>query len=705
MNDLPTQTPDVDPQAPVDLPPADPADNRLEVETVKRWTSIIKKAKTYFDEDFKRMRSNMDFAAGLQYEGQDKMEEDRYIANFITHQTNQKTATLYAKNPKAEWKKRKRLEYQLWDGKVESLWAAAVELQRAAMEGPSPMTIQAQMMMQDYQRGQQVEKQYKKMGETLEILYQYECDTQEPDFKLQMKQLVRRTVITGVGFVRLNYFNNLNHVITSANNDDSIVMRLKRAKYIMSQIQEDKVQEDDPRMEELRLLLTGAAQSVQTNDTDDLQESLEFDFLSSTSIIVDPKCQSLKGFIGADWIAIEFLLELDEANAYFELSGTKAITTDADTVIYDNESKQEVKESLTKNNPKDETKKPMGRFFEVFNRHDKTHFFICDGYKFYVQEPQALNPPIKGFWPVFSLTFNDVEPGDGSKARVYPPSDVQLLKPMQKEVNRERQQLREHRTSNSPFFLTTEGWLTEEDEEKLSKHENNEIVKFKATPPGGDLKSAIVQFQPAPIDAAVYNTDPILADAAMVTGQQQQVGQKTQRNVAATPAVIQEQSRVTEVSSNVDDLDDLLTQLSNAGGEMIIRAFQNETVQKIVGPGAAILPDDRSELCKNLFLQTVAASSGRPNKAIDVQNAQQLVPLMLNAGANPWGIIQYVAKTLDANLNPTDFAPVAPPQQPQQGVQQHQVPQHSQQQRHPGVVGQHQGGQPMPAGTQQGGLH
>ena len=134
MNDLPTQTPDVDPQAPVDLPPADPADNRLEVETVKRWTSIIKKAKTYFDEDFKRMRSNMDFAAGLQYEGQDKMEEDRYIANFITHQTNQKTATLYAKNPKAEWKKRKRLEYQLWDGKVESLWAAAVELQRAAME-------------------------------------------------------------------------------------------------------------------------------------------------------------------------------------------------------------------------------------------------------------------------------------------------------------------------------------------------------------------------------------------------------------------------------------------------------------------------------------------------------------------------------------------------------------------------------------------
>jgi hypothetical protein len=279
---------------------------------------------------------------------------------------------------------------------------------------------------------------------------------------------------------------------------------------------------------------------------------------------------------------------------------------------------------------------------------------------------------------------------------------------MQKEINRERQGLREHRTSNAPFYVTSEGWMVEDDEDKVSKHENSEIIKFKGVPPNGDLKNAIVRFDAAAIDQTVYNTDPIIADAAMVTGQQQQVGQKPQRNVAATPAVIQEQSRVTEVSSNVDDLDDFLTQLANAGGEMMLRKFQPQTVIRIVGPGAAWPQDNRQEFLNNIFLNSVAASSGRPNKAIDVQNAQQLVPLMLNAGANPWGIIQYVAKTLDANLNPQDFAPTAPPQPPQQG-QQHNPPPgqhpHVQQMRQPGLVGQHAGGQPMPAGTQQGGLH
>ena len=129
MNDEMTLSAD----ASTDLVESKPVESPTEREFVKMWTARIKKAKTYFEDDFKRMRANMDFAAGLQRVGQEKMDDDKYIANFITHQTNQKTATLYAKNPKAEWQKRKRLEYQVWDGKVESLWAAAIELQRAAL--------------------------------------------------------------------------------------------------------------------------------------------------------------------------------------------------------------------------------------------------------------------------------------------------------------------------------------------------------------------------------------------------------------------------------------------------------------------------------------------------------------------------------------------------------------------------------------------
>ena len=37
---------------------------------VRLWRNRIKEAKKYFDEDFKRMQENVDFAAGIQWEGQ-----------------------------------------------------------------------------------------------------------------------------------------------------------------------------------------------------------------------------------------------------------------------------------------------------------------------------------------------------------------------------------------------------------------------------------------------------------------------------------------------------------------------------------------------------------------------------------------------------------------------------------------------------------
>ena len=80
---------------------------------------------------------------------------------------------------------------------------------------------------------------------------------------------------------------------------------------------------------------------------------------------------------------------------------------------------------------------------------------------------------------------------------------------------------------------------------------------------------------------------------------------------------------------------------------------------------------------------------------------------MLQAQANPWGIIKYVCKILDSNIDPEDFAPVMPPmpqgqpgQQPQPGPQQG-----GQQPKQPGLVGQQQGGQGLMGGVQKGGPH
>lgn len=675
--------------------------------TIKQWTKRIKDAKTFAEKDFKRMRENCEFAAGLQWATQETVESEKYVANFVNREVNQKVATLYAKDPKAIYRRRKRLDFQIWDGSVETMQAAhalLAQAQQAMQQNPqaaqmiqqSPQFLQATALINDINHGKQWQQLCDRIGHTLEILYGYQCDTQTPDFKYQMKQLVRRTVTTGVGYVRLNMSREGDHALTASGTDDSLSMRVKRAKRILEGIDEDKITEDDPRNEQLEALMQSIDLSEKEGDVTNVEERLDFDFPQSTSVIVDPKCKSLKGFIGARWVAQEYKLPLETVNAYFEVD----IKAGGELVKYAEDGQPAVKEQPVRDNAKDPQDKPLCCLWEVFDIITKTSFFIVDGWKDYVQEPQAVTPTLNRFWPIFSLTFNDCEVEPGGKVHIYPPSDVELLRHPQKEWNRTREELRKHRKSNRPWYGCRKGLLTDGDKEQIGDHENSQLVELEGIPPGEDIAKHIAFFQSAPIDQNVYNTQPLLEDSSLVIGTNTAQQQQGQRHVAATPAVIQEQARMSGVNSNVDDLDDLLSELARAAGEVMLQEFSLETVKRVVGVGAAWPEENRQDFLNEIFLDSVAASSGRPNKAVEVANAQQLVPLLMQAGSNPWAVIsKIIIPTLDSNLDASDFAPTMPPQ-PAQGAAQP-----AQKQRHPGTVGQHQGGLGQPVGVAQGGAH
>lgn len=693
--------------------------SQLEENVVKLWRKRIKDARAFFEDDFKRMRENMEYAAGIQWQSQTKMDdtEERYQANFMTKHVNDKVASLYAKDPKCEARVRDRLVYQIWDGTVEQEQQAQMAVMQAMMTGMvTPIAVQAQALLQDIQQGKQLLAQIKRVGETLQRLYTYQCDTCSPSFKFQMKQLVRRVITTGVGYVRINYVNDFGHVLSSSLTDDSLAFRLKRIRSIMAGMEDDKIRDNDPRIEQLRLLLDSVESSVKDGDTTNVEERLEFDFPSSTSIIVDPKCKCLKGFIGAEWVVQQFIMPLDAANSYFELRGLEAVTVGKEFIQY-TDTCEEVKQGGTDpNQPNDVQKSPLGCFWEVFDLTTKEHFFICDGWPKYVQAPAPVEPSINRFWPIFALTFNDVEVEPGCKVRIYPPSDVQLLKQIQKESNRIGNELKEHRESNRPFYWALKGLIAEQDKEKLANHRTGELIELTRPlqgPGGQDMpaENAIGKWEGVPVSKELYDRANLSQDLAMVVGANPIQSQQPIRHVAATPAVIQEQARMSGVSSNVDDLDDLFCEMADAGGEMLLRTFQPATVLRIVGPGAAWPQQNREDFLNQLYLTIIAASSGRPNKAVDMQNAQQVVPLLLQAGANPWAVIAYVVKILDANLNVADFAPVGPipaPAPASGGAGQSQplqAPQMGQSTQQPGRVGNQPGGQGFPSGVQLGGAH
>src|SRR6478735_5772427 len=83
-----------------------------------------------------------------------------------------------------------------------SLQSAIMESQQAMAMGMLP-SMESIALVQDYEMGRQREKMVEKVCKTLEYAYQYQIDRHRPEFKEQMKQLVRRVIICKVGYVKI----------------------------------------------------------------------------------------------------------------------------------------------------------------------------------------------------------------------------------------------------------------------------------------------------------------------------------------------------------------------------------------------------------------------------------------------------------------------------------------------------------------------
>jgi hypothetical protein len=91
--------------------------------------------------------------------------------------------------------RRKKLMYQIWDEDPRTLAAA---VQGAQMGDPA-----AGQLIQELMQVAQYNAMVDKLGKSLEICWDYFCGAQAHGFKQEMKALVRRTKVNGVGYVKL----------------------------------------------------------------------------------------------------------------------------------------------------------------------------------------------------------------------------------------------------------------------------------------------------------------------------------------------------------------------------------------------------------------------------------------------------------------------------------------------------------------------
>lgn len=613
---------------------------------VREWTDKVIRAKKHWELAHRRMKEDSDFYMGKQWPFH-RGDDDRYVANLAQRHVQTRVAALYAKNPKAIAKRRRVMDFQIWEGNASELMMAKTANDQSLMMlgAPNPSSM---ALMQDVQQGFEKRRKLDKVAETLEIVFKHTLEHQ--NFKIQMKQLVRRVCVTGVGFVKIGYHRVMGNRPEDVEKITDITEQLRVLERLMLDQQDGKFDENQAKAEQLKLLLKEIKESQQEGETI-TDEGLVFDFPQSQNIIVDTRCRQLQGFIGAEWVAQEFLLTCNEVK---EVYGVDLGTT---------YTRQEHK--ITESGLSEKTSDDLARIWEVYNKRDGLKYVIADGYPDFLVEPSCPDIKLRRFWPFFCLLFNEVE----NDRDIYPPSDVRLLKPIQMEYNLARQRLREHRNANRPLYVTPIGMLSENDVKKLMDRQPNEVIQLNSLQPGQAVNQVIQPMQPIPIDPQLYDTSMFMEDMFRVVGSQEaNLGGGTGNT--ATEVSVAESSRMSSLGSHVDDLDEFLSEIAKAASQVLLTLMDPMTASKIAGPGASWPTLSAQEIADELYLEIEAGSSGRPNKATEIGNFERLAPLLIQIpGIDPTWLAKEAIKRMDDGIDLTEAVKAAIPSIVQQNAQ------------------------------------
>jgi len=609
----------------------------------------VKEAKKHWSKDFKRMRDNMNFVSGLQWPGQKSHDDTRYTANFTQRIIKQEVSSLYAKNPRVIYRRRKRLNYKLWDGRPESLQMAmqaiqppvAVDPQTGQQvpaippEGWAPPP-EAIALLQDVQENGQRLQMIDKIGETLVTCIEYYMSEQVPGFKPQMKQMVRRSRTTGVGYIELGFQREMDLSDEQASRIADMTERLSVVGQLQADQQDGKFDETSAQAEELRL----AIQAIKNEPEMIVREGLVFQFPLSTRIIPAPETEKLVGWVGCPWLAKEVILSVDRIKQVYGIDVGTSYTA------YKAETGKPVGSARARKN--DGT--GLACIWHVYDRETGLEYVVCDGYPDFLREPGPPEVQVEQFFPIWAVTFNEVENED----ELFPKSDVHMLMPIQREYNRSKEGIRQHRIANRPLYLAPAGQFDEGEQKSLAEHAAHDVIEVRALRDGVKVEDLIAPVRKIGVDPNLYETESLFEDAARVVGVQQAMIGGT-ANGTATGASLAAESQQGSVGLDSDDFDDCLSSVMRAAGQVLLLNLSPETAMKIAGPGAYWPEISKVEMLDEISIEIKAGSSGRPNQQQEAASFERMYPLLVQIpGISPVWLAERAIKIADDDTDLED---------------------------------------------------
>lgn len=637
---------------------------------VAQWQTRILEAREFWQPVFKRIREEQEFAAGNQWpdsEGSDWFAE-KYVGDRIQQMLNRLQASRYAKNPKTQATTRERMNFEFWDESEQSLAGArailkaaqpildaaaqAMALGQQPMSPPPPEIERAQRIVMDYEQGMAEKEMFAKVARTAALLVQQQWDTQSPEFIIQMKQLVTRVDTSRVGYIKVSYRRDEKPLepMQSAK-VVSLRTRLTTLKSQLDKIAAGEIEADSADADETAILLKAVTEELSAAEKPEFEdEGPVDDFLTATSVILDPACRSLKEFIGAGWICHEILMPVEEAEAQYEIS-----LFDVGAVLYDDNGPQGKPDARTRREDSKGCKKVC--VWHVEDKKTGMCSVLIDGVKHFIKPPYVNLPKVKRFWSIVALTYHvtEVEVNDPKNdVTCYGKSTVRRVMPMQVDINSQGEEMRQLRIAARPSKIGVASKFGDNDRAKLSAPRSSHDCVFLQDIQPGEKASDYLQDFPSPkVQPELYS--PALADQAMLLAGGVSTSNMGNQNPGetATGQAIAEGSRISVDDSQTADLDFFLSIVAQMHWEMSLQEMSLETVKRKVGRGAAFPDIAKDKFATDIFVEIEAGSSGKPNAALEAAKAEKLGPLIIQAMADPRlaFLVKIYARILDANID------------------------------------------------------
>jgi hypothetical protein len=615
----------------------------------------------YHGPAFKRMLEDQAFAGGEQYPGV-AANHDLYTANIVQRHIKGRVSALYARRPTFTARRRKRLDFKMWDGTAQSLQQAQQAMmppQPPPVMGPdgAPLAMppappppgwqpdpMATALLQDVMQGMQRRKLYDRISDTLQIIFSYSLQEQLPDFKESMKQLIRRVETCAVGYVELDYQRAMEKKPETMAAIADISSQLAEIERLTADVQDGVKDVDSADAERLKLML----EQLQKEEEVIAREGLLFHFPAATDIVPDKNTKQLKGFVGASHLHKRMLMTVDDIKKTYE------VDVSANFTAYTPTGDQEQRKTWWQRTAPDKVADKSQQLAMVVHTYDKkTGLIYCmaEGYPDFLKKPYPPKLKLERFFPFYALVFNDQE----NEKELFPASTVRLLRSMQMEYNRTMEARRQHRIANRPVYIAANGALEDEDNANLTRYQAHDVISINGLSDGEDINNKIKPLAKVPIDPNVYEVETIFQDVIRVVGTSEAATGAPNGKVSATGDSIAETNRMSDLASNADDLDELLSMMARDAGQVLLLEMDAATVAKIAGPGAVWPELTRQQVAEEILLEVEAGSSGRPNKTQEIANFERMAPfLQQTPNLNPEWLARYMVRIMDDRIDLDD---------------------------------------------------